>query len=30
MRVLRMIYCGLCRADHTPAEFVACLKRQGG
>lgn len=27
-RALRMIYCGLCQKDHTPAEFEACLKNQ--
>jgi len=26
LRVLRMIYCGLCQTEHTPAEFVECLK----
>jgi hypothetical protein len=20
-----MIYCGLCQAEHTPAELVACI-----
>jgi hypothetical protein len=29
-RALRMIYCGLCQCDHTPAEFEACLKNQAG
>lgn len=28
-RALRMIYCGLCQADHTPAELAECLRRQG-
>lgn len=23
-----MIYCGICRTNHTPAEWKACLDRQ--
>jgi len=29
-RALRGIYCGLCQCDHTPAEFVECLKNRTG
>lgn len=29
-RALRLIWCGLCRRDHTPAEWAACLAQGGG
>jgi hypothetical protein len=29
-RALRMIYCGLCQCEHTPAEFEECLKNRPG
>lgn len=25
-RAVRLIWCGLCQADHTPAELAECLK----
>ena len=29
-RALRGIYCGLCRKEHTYAEWQACMDRQAG